>query len=65
MTPQPSWKRSNWPVAANGELVSALDGNWSAIEKVVGDKLAKKAEKAARAIFRSASSRRRAIPSAL
>ncbi len=47
VTPQPSWKRANWPVAANGELVSALDGNWSAIEKVVGDKLAKKAEKAA------------------
>ncbi len=47
VTPQPSWKRANWPVAANGELVSALDGNWSAIEKVVGDKLAKKADKAA------------------
>ncbi len=47
VTPQPSWKRANWPIAANGELVSALDGNWSAIEKAVGDKLAKKADKAA------------------
>mgnify|MGYP002622295221 CR=1 FL=1 len=23
-----SWKRADWPPAANGELVSALDGNW-------------------------------------
>jgi 2-oxoglutarate dehydrogenase E1 component len=23
-----SWQRKNWPIAANGELVSALDGNW-------------------------------------
>ena len=25
----PSWARGDWPVAANGELVSALDGNWN------------------------------------
>lgn len=24
-----SWKRPDWPVAANGELVSALDSDWS------------------------------------
>ena len=24
----PSWKRAGWPIAENGELVSALDGNW-------------------------------------
>src|SRR5690606_34302526 len=24
----PSWKRSDWPQVANGELVSALDGDW-------------------------------------
>jgi 2-oxoglutarate dehydrogenase E1 component len=24
----PSWARRDWPRAANGELVSALDGNW-------------------------------------
>ena len=43
-TPGPSWKRANWPVAANGELISALDGNWAAVEKAVGDKLKGKAE---------------------
>jgi 2-oxoglutarate dehydrogenase E1 component len=39
VTPGPSWKRANWPVPANGELISALDGNWGALEKAVGDKL--------------------------
>ena len=39
-----SWQRKNWPIAANGELVSALDGNWGAVEKIVGDKLKGKAE---------------------
>ncbi len=34
-----SWKRSNWPISANGDLVSALDGNWPVIEKVVAKKL--------------------------
>ena len=24
----PAWKAPNWPIAANGELVSALDGDW-------------------------------------
>src|SRR3954449_11694504 len=24
----PSWQRPDWPQTANGELVSALDGNW-------------------------------------
>jgi 2-oxoglutarate dehydrogenase E1 component len=43
VTPGPSWKKANWPVPANGELVSALDGNWGAIEKAVGDKIARKA----------------------
>ncbi len=41
-TPAPSWQRKNWPIPANGELVSALDGNWGAVEKIVTDKLAKK-----------------------
>ena len=35
----PSWQKPNWPVAANGELVSALDGNWAAMEKAAGDKI--------------------------
>ena len=38
-----SWKKPNWPVAANGELISALDGNWAQVEKVVGDKIKAKA----------------------
>ncbi|MGN6099834.1 MAG: 2-oxoglutarate dehydrogenase E1 component [Devosia sp.] len=25
----PSWQRRDWPQVANGELVAALDGNWS------------------------------------
>ena len=28
-----SWKARNWPIQANGELVSALDGNWPLVEK--------------------------------
>jgi len=38
-----SWERSNWPVHANGELVSALDGDWSQVEKHISGKLADKA----------------------
>ncbi|MBN9028060.1 MAG: hypothetical protein J0H20_21355, partial [Rhizobiales bacterium] len=34
-----TWKRPDWPLHANGELVSALDGNWGQVEKVVTDKL--------------------------
>ncbi|HEY7384749.1 MAG TPA: 2-oxoglutarate dehydrogenase E1 component [Beijerinckiaceae bacterium] len=39
-----SWKRPNWPVPANGELVSALDGNWGRLEAVLGDKIKGKAQ---------------------
>jgi 2-oxoglutarate dehydrogenase E1 component len=28
-----SWRQKGWPQAANGELVSALDGNWGQVEK--------------------------------
>ncbi|ECI7685696.1 2-oxoglutarate dehydrogenase E1 component, partial [Salmonella enterica subsp. enterica] len=38
-----SWARANWPVQANGELVSALDGNWGLIEKTVEKKIKEKA----------------------
>src|SRR4051812_17132606 len=31
----PSWTKPNWPIPLNGELVSALDGNWAQIEKAV------------------------------
>lgn len=37
-----SWKQANWPAPANGELVSALDGNWRDVEKAVGDKIRSK-----------------------
>jgi len=39
-----SWKRPNWPVPLNGELVSALDGNWIQVEKAVGEKIRGKAQ---------------------
>ena len=36
-----SWKRDDWPVVANGELVSALDGNWPVAEqKKLAEKVA-------------------------
>ncbi|WP_442580894.1 2-oxoglutarate dehydrogenase E1 component [Mesorhizobium sp. ASY16-5R] len=38
-----SWSKPNWPIAANGELVSALDGNWGLIEKVIEKKVKDKA----------------------
>lgn len=46
VTTAPSWAKPNWPIAANGELVSALDGNWPQVEKAVADKIKGKAEKA-------------------
>ncbi len=38
-----SWTKPNWPVPLNGELVSALDGNWAQVEKAVGEKIQTKA----------------------
>jgi 2-oxoglutarate dehydrogenase E1 component len=38
-----SWKRTNWPLAANGELVSALDGDWGTVEKHIEKKVKEKA----------------------
>ncbi|MEP0234694.1 MAG: 2-oxoglutarate dehydrogenase E1 component [Parasphingorhabdus sp.] len=38
------WKRKDWPIAANGDLVNAFDGNWAPIEQKLGDKLKKKSE---------------------
>src|SRR5271168_3293640 len=40
----PSWARNNWPVTPQDDLTSALDGNWVEVEKVVGKKLAAKAQ---------------------
>ena len=43
-----SWKKAHWPVPANGELVSALDGHWSedeiVSEKKVSDRIAARAK---------------------
>ncbi|KQO59345.1 2-oxoglutarate dehydrogenase subunit E1 [Methylobacterium sp. Leaf102] len=41
-----SWQKPNWPVHANGEIVSALDGNWSTVEKAMGDKIRAKSDTA-------------------
>ncbi|MCP4072664.1 MAG: 2-oxoglutarate dehydrogenase E1 component [Hyphomicrobiales bacterium] len=35
----PSWARENWPIAENGELVSALDGDWPEVEHSVAEKI--------------------------
>jgi len=39
-----SWKKPNWPVRENGDLVSALDGQWAETEKKIGDRIASKAQ---------------------
>ena len=39
----PSWQRPNIP-HANGELIAALTGDWSEVEKTVGDKIKAKAQ---------------------
>jgi len=41
-----SWERPNWPIHANGEIVSALDGNWATVEKAMGDKIRAKSDTA-------------------
>ncbi len=35
----PKWRRSDWPVVANGEIVAAFDTNWLPLETEVGDKI--------------------------
>jgi 2-oxoglutarate dehydrogenase E1 component len=35
----PSWQRTDWPIHANGEIVSAFDTNWSPIERRAGDRI--------------------------
>src|SRR3954465_7556461 len=39
-----SWVKPNWPIAANGELVAALDGDWASIEAALGGKIKAKAQ---------------------
>ena len=38
-----SWKNPDWPIRANGELISALDGDWGTVEKHVETRLREKA----------------------
>ncbi|MCT8997888.1 2-oxoglutarate dehydrogenase E1 component [Chelativorans intermedius] len=45
-----SWKKKGWPIAANGELVSALDGNWAAMESHFDNKIREKAARMGAAI---------------
>src|ERR1700741_4657753 len=40
----PSWGRDNWPLTPRDELTNALDGNWTTVEKAIGDKVAAKAK---------------------
>ncbi|MBL8908288.1 MAG: 2-oxoglutarate dehydrogenase E1 component [Rhizobiales bacterium] len=40
----PSWQRRDWPQPVNGELVSALDGNWPASERAVATKIETRAK---------------------
>jgi len=35
----PSWERPNWPPTPKSDLINALDGDWPAVEKVIGAKL--------------------------
>ncbi len=61
-----SWRRPGWPVPMNGELVSALDGNWTQVEAAVGEKIrakpqAKGAEVSADAVHQATRDSVRAI----
>ncbi|HSG93981.1 MAG TPA: 2-oxoglutarate dehydrogenase E1 component, partial [Afifellaceae bacterium] len=38
------WRRSDWPIPVNGELVSALDGDWAQVERHVTEKIQAKAQ---------------------
>src|SRR5450432_3009642 len=40
----PSWQKPNWPLRPDGDLVSALDGQWAETEKKIGDKIFAKAQ---------------------
>jgi len=45
-----SWERANWPLKANGELVSALDGDWGTVEKHFDKRTREKAATAGRTV---------------
>ena len=39
-----SWKKPNWPLRPDGDLVAALDGQWAETEMRLGDKIFTKAQ---------------------
>ena len=41
----PKWRRSDWPVVANGEMVAAFDANWLPVEQQVSDRIKAGAQK--------------------
>ncbi len=41
---RPSWTNPSWPIHANGELVSAMDGNWAQLESTLGEKISARAK---------------------
>lgn len=49
-----SWKRPDWPISANGDLINALDGNWAPVEKTLGDKIKAKADTRGEALTEAA-----------
>ncbi|MDQ0314181.1 2-oxoglutarate dehydrogenase E1 component [Amorphus orientalis] len=38
------WQRTDWPIPANGELVSAFDSDWGPTEGAIGEKIKSKAQ---------------------
>jgi len=39
-----SWKKPNWPLRPDGDLVAALDGQWADTEKKISEKISAKAQ---------------------
>ena len=39
-----SWKKPNWPLRPDGDLVAALDGQWAETEKRLAEKISAKAQ---------------------
>jgi 2-oxoglutarate dehydrogenase E1 component len=39
-----SWKKPNWPVRADGDLVAALVGQWAETEKKISEKISATAQ---------------------
>ncbi len=44
-----SWKKPNWPLRPDGDLVAALDGQWAETEKKIGEKTSAKLQPLAKA----------------